>query len=55
MAFVQGQQFNVFEDIFISFENDIDEDGNDQLTIEYVGQNVLAPVLDQVQFLQLCW
>ena len=41
MAFVPGQQFNVFEDIFISFENNIDADGNDKLTIEYVGQKAV--------------
>ena len=41
MAFVPGAQFNVFEDIFISFENDIDTDGNDQLTIEYVGKKAV--------------
>ena len=34
-GFLLGQQFNVFEDIFISFENNIDAAGNDKLTIEY--------------------
>ena len=41
MAFVPGQQFNVFEDIFISFENNINDEGDDQLTIEYVGKKAV--------------